>query len=374
DIKASNVVRESDGTLILLDLGSGSELLSPKATRLTSLGPQGSPLTSAPEVLHGDTPTVASDLYSLGALLFLLATDQPPYSASSLEELRSLAGSGERASLRTLRPDLPEILTLAVERSLAVDPNERFASAEDFARALQPSAGVINQAGEKPTRRVLPAVLGILVAATALLGLWWHQHVPRSGTSLIEQWNLVRVGSPESPLRDGSKIRLGDPLGLEVNCAQETYLYLLNEDQAGNVFVLFPLPETGNRNPLPAGRHRLPGSIDGIPQNWIVTSSGGDEHFLLVAATTPLPAVDRFASSHERASANRTPQSQLAGRTPAPATTGRESKSGDDVVRGVGGLVPSSESSASRLAALVESLNRERGDVWIGQLRLSNPP
>jgi serine/threonine protein kinase len=376
DIKVSNVLRESDGTLILLDLGSGAELLAPKSTppRLPSLGPQGSPLTSAPEVLHGEAPTVASDLYSLGAMLFLLATNQPPYPASNLEELRSLAGSGERVSLRILRPDLPDGLILAIEKSLAVDPRDRFTSANAFADALHSSAGAIDQA-EAPTRRVIPFVLGTLVAAIVLLsGLWWHQRVPKSGSSLIEQWELLKVGSQESPLRDGSKIHLGDPLGLEVDCARDTYLYLLNEDQTGNVFVLFPLPETGIGNPLPAGRHRLPGSIDGVPQNWIVTSSSGDEHFLLVAAASPLPTVERFAASHQRASADRTPRSQLAAQTSSQATSGGKPGFTDDVVRGVGGLVPHSRSSDSRLATLVESLNRDREDVWIGQLRLSNPP
>ena len=73
DIKAQNVMREDGGRIVLMDFGSGRAREGEQAARRT-----GTPLYLAPEVLAGGTPTVASDLYAVGVLLFYLTTASIP--------------------------------------------------------------------------------------------------------------------------------------------------------------------------------------------------------------------------------------------------------------------------------------------------------
>jgi serine/threonine-protein kinase len=76
DIKASNVMREAGGRIVVLDLGTGTEIdieSQPGTRRLA-----GTPLYMAPEILEGGTASVQSDIYSLGVLLFYLTTGTYP--------------------------------------------------------------------------------------------------------------------------------------------------------------------------------------------------------------------------------------------------------------------------------------------------------
>ena len=105
DVKASNVKCTEDGRAILLDFGSSGEL------RVHSSAPvsePGTPLYLAPEVLLGGPATIQSDLYSLGVLLYYLATGRYPVRASSIEALRS--AHAQREGARGPDPKRLEIL------------------------------------------------------------------------------------------------------------------------------------------------------------------------------------------------------------------------------------------------------------------------
>ena len=119
-------------------------------------------------------------------------------------------------------------------------------------------------------------------------------------------------------------MRVGDALHLRVDHRgdEPLWLYLVNEDSNGSAFTLFPLPGSSLRNPLPPGELRLPGAIDGREQDWVVTSRGGPESFLLVTSRGPLPELER-ALGRMRVAGSESGQS-----LPAPG----------DRVRGVGGL------------------------------------
>jgi tetratricopeptide (TPR) repeat protein len=133
DIKAQNVMREAGGRLVLMDFGAGQVMQGEVrgGGRVT-----GTPLYLAPELLLGGAATVQSDIYSLGVLLYHLATNTYPVRASSLEELKSAHASGTRLRLTDVRPDLPEDFVRIVERALDVDPARRFASAGAMADTL----------------------------------------------------------------------------------------------------------------------------------------------------------------------------------------------------------------------------------------------
>jgi len=133
DVKAPNVMREASGRIVLGDFGTGRELEAepPQRTELA-----GTPVYLAPEVFGGHSASRASDVYSLGVLLFHLATGTYPVGSRSLDGLRAAHAEGRRVLLQNERPDLPRALAAAIDRSLEPDPLQRYESAGAFEAAL----------------------------------------------------------------------------------------------------------------------------------------------------------------------------------------------------------------------------------------------
>ena len=132
DIKAQNVMVANDGRVALMDFGAGGDLSAPSGASVA-----GTPLYLAPEVLSGASrPSVAADVYSIGVLLFFLLTGSYPVVGKDVDDLRAVHTSGERRSLRTLRPDVARRLRRLVERAIDPDPVRRYPTASAFGTAL----------------------------------------------------------------------------------------------------------------------------------------------------------------------------------------------------------------------------------------------
>ena len=132
DIKAQNVMRETGGRNVLMDFGTGEEIKQATGSRLA-----GTPLYLAPELFARKAASTASDLYSLGVLLFYLVTGQFPVAASTFEELAGAHQRRESRRLRDVRPDLPREFIKVVERGLSYDPALRYESAGSMEAALR---------------------------------------------------------------------------------------------------------------------------------------------------------------------------------------------------------------------------------------------
>ena len=135
DIKAHNVMREQGGRVVLMDFGAGKDLArvhDPVAGDFA-----GTPLYVAPEVFRGEARSKASDIYSLGVLLYHLVTGAYPVEGTSKTEIGRRHERGRpQKRLRDARPDLPAPFVQAVERALADDPQDRYRSAGEFEAAL----------------------------------------------------------------------------------------------------------------------------------------------------------------------------------------------------------------------------------------------
>jgi serine/threonine-protein kinase len=131
DIKAQNVMRADDGRVVLMDFGTGLEQIDSDTA-----APAGTPRYLAPELFEGGTPTQASDLYSLGVLLFRLATGAYPVPAEGLAELGRAHAHGTRLRTREAGRDVPRGLARVIDRLLDQAPGQRGASAAAVASAL----------------------------------------------------------------------------------------------------------------------------------------------------------------------------------------------------------------------------------------------
>ena len=158
DLKPANVMIDRDGEPIVMDFGL-AWMVHETDARVTQSGAIiGTPAYMSPEQAEGEPDKIgaASDIYSLGAMLYELLTGRPVYSGSVtnvLYKLKHDAPTRPSVIRHEVDPQLEAICCKAISRR----PEERFATAGEFAEAL---AGVLTEhrESEAPAEpRVIPS-------------------------------------------------------------------------------------------------------------------------------------------------------------------------------------------------------------------------
>jgi serine/threonine-protein kinase len=143
DLKPENVMltTHADGRLLakILDFGV-ARLVAPddeQVSTTTTGAALGTAAYMAPEQARGDKDVdCRADVFALGVIVYEALSGARPFDGDSYNEILFRILTKEHVALTQLRPDLPAAFCSAIERALAKDRDERFASAEDFARAL----------------------------------------------------------------------------------------------------------------------------------------------------------------------------------------------------------------------------------------------
>lgn len=227
DLKPSNVLLDAEGQPRLTDFGLAKRLDETPPTsppsQLTVTGQMlGTPSYASPEQAGGRrrTVTTASDVYSLGAILYFLLTARPPFLGESLEETLHQVLQQEPVSPRLLHPSLPRDLETICLKCLEKEPHKRYGSAqalaEELERFLHDRHLLARPAGppEKLWRwcRRRPLVAGLVVALHVVLAIGL--------TGILWQWREARRAQREtterlyeSYLAQARGMRLSDAAG-----------------------------------------------------------------------------------------------------------------------------------------------------------------
>jgi tetratricopeptide (TPR) repeat protein len=115
-----------------MDFGAGEV----RADRTPTGSITGTPLYLAPEIFMAAPATIATDIYSMGVLLFHLVTSRYPVEGRTMEEIEAAHARGEHQTLAGLRPDLPGGFVRIVQRALERDPARRYRTTDDMQQDL----------------------------------------------------------------------------------------------------------------------------------------------------------------------------------------------------------------------------------------------
>ncbi|MFO1519656.1 MAG: sigma 54-interacting transcriptional regulator [bacterium] len=136
DLSGENILVTPESAPFLIDL----EFLSPRHRKSDAI--RGTPLTMAPELFWGSAPTLQTDLYAFGCLLYALLQGDYPFPSSSFSSLLKKHALETPPDPVLRRKEFPRSLGLVTLRLLAKEPAERFAEGNDVIRELNRALGL----------------------------------------------------------------------------------------------------------------------------------------------------------------------------------------------------------------------------------------
>ena len=177
DLKPANVMIDGRGKVRLADFGLASLVEESGRHALA-----GTPAYMAPELFDHKPPSIQSDIYALGLVLYEMFAGKPAFTAATIGELARLHHESMPTSLSRVLSDADPVVERVIQRCLSKDPVDRPASALAVAAALpggDPLAAAL-AAGETPSPQMVAAsggvgaltpAIAVACTAAALIGL-----------------------------------------------------------------------------------------------------------------------------------------------------------------------------------------------------------
>ncbi len=376
DVKPANLVRDAQGRWVLTDFGLGVKRTDGE---LALAKRSGTPLFMPPECLDGAPASERADVYAAGATLWWALTGAPPHEAADFDALRAAARRGPEAAalarVAGVTPALRDVLFTALAPVPATPP----ASASLLGASLAAAPRARRDAR-------MPLAIAALLAIT-LVTVWVQGRRPpaprasapapapvatatdASAPYAIEATLQRHDASGSHVLADGDRVKPGDQLTLALHATKRVWVYVLDGDERGETWLLFPQPLFDVRNPIEPGRDvQLPGAVGGRASGWTVTSRGGREHVLVVASPEPVADLEAALATLPAPSLDR------------PVSYARVGAEPLERLRGVGGVSALPEPPRARgpaplfehFRALAGGESGVRG-TWVRQVTLENP-
>ncbi len=267
DIKPENVMLRPDGIIKVLDFGL-AKLLDPVIGE-TGSGETGSPVDIShatktiqtrpgsiagtlqylsPEQVMGKLATPRSDIFSLGVMLYELATGVQPFAGPTEGVVFSNILNQTPARPSTLRPSIPRELDELILRALEKDPDLRFQTASDLRSALKlllrGSHSATNSAPPIVERRYRRTIALVAVGARVLLAVAFvvGQRTSRTPSpSLTDKDTIVLAdftNTTGDPVFDGTLRQ-----GLAAQLEQSPFLNLLSDQRIAQTLSLMSQPK-----------------------------------------------------------------------------------------------------------------------------------
>lgn len=300
DLKPSNVMLGDDGVPRLVDFGLATHV-GGEGLR----GISGTLAYMAPEQARGEIDRIdpRSDLFGLGAVLYMLLTGSPPYQAASRQALWEAAKHGDIVPPRQRNSTVPQAVSELCMRCLAKAPGQRFSSARELMegiRQLRPSSG-------RHRLRAGLIAAGVVLLATPLVlyAVFGRGSAPQS--TIAGTTSLSAARHP-----DGRELKQDFPINVEIiggttdaqgvlnlvedqmlsfriEASRDCYVGICTVDQEGTVIWLFPSRNEPDGH-FAAGRVRVvPGKGGG---NIRAVASTGPEHVYVIASTRPWKPIE----------------------------------------------------------------------------------
>src|SRR5437660_1722062 len=213
DIKPANIRLQPDGRVKIMDFGI-ARLQSADHTGSGAI--VGTPTYMAPEQITNGAITPATDLFSVGCVLYELLTYQKPFEGETIHGVLYRVLTTDPTPLRAMAPSIPASLERVVTKAMSKAPGDRYDKARTMQQQISGIRSALSGGTDQTTQRLAPAWLRL---PNSVLGLVRHTALPARlaalggliVVSLMLLWTSFRSNADEVASPPASAARAPTP-------------------------------------------------------------------------------------------------------------------------------------------------------------------
>ncbi len=188
DVKPQNLLVTPDMRLKVTDFGIARALSTIRPDEKSAIV-WGSPQYFSPEQATGVAPSPASDVYSLGIIMYEMLTGSLPFRATTAAQLARLHLDAEPVPIHELLPDIPPALEQIVAKVLSKEPSQRYRTADQLGRVLMNFGNTRASPALKLTPEAANAATGEATTLPSTQPPWWIFLPSRRSIGFQSPWD-----------------------------------------------------------------------------------------------------------------------------------------------------------------------------------------